>query len=216
MHGPLQQSVVNYSSVKHLADDATNTFFEQAPVPYCIIDELVSTEFLQRLNRETTQKNSNPPNDQQFPCTTNKELALVTSLRHFIWELHAGRFISLLDQLLGMEGLLPDPHLRDAGLFWITTEGLAFNMPTENKQYGLDRRLTLIINLDNHSGIDQTGHLLLIDENDPSNSVKIASTGGGAILLKSSTSTGVEFKPATNMAAPVAILAIHYYAQKQP
>src|SRR6185436_17882303 len=83
--------------------------------------------------------------------------------RRFIWGLNSQVFLTYLETLTGIEGLIPDPHLFGGGLHQIVPGGFLkvhadFN---RHEKLKLDRRLNVLIYLNRDWKEEYGGHLEL-------------------------------------------------------
>lgn len=83
--------------------------------------------------------------------------------RFFLAWLHSSTFVSFLEKLSGIEGLVPDPHLNGSGFHSIERGGFLKIHADYNRhpQMGLDRRLNLLLYLNHKWEENYGGHLEL-------------------------------------------------------
>lgn len=84
-------------------------------------------------------------------------------IRQLIWELNSGTFIRSLEKLTGIENLIPDPSLRGGGLHQILPGGLLGVHAdfTHHADYDLERRVNLLLYLNQDWQDEFEGHLEL-------------------------------------------------------
>lgn len=97
----------------------------------------------------------------------NHDVNLQPVTRAFIHNLNSEPFLSFLEKLTGIEGLIPDPYLEGAGLHKIPRGGklgvhVDFN---EHRKMNLYRRLNVIIYLNKDWCEEYGGHFELWSEN---------------------------------------------------
>jgi hypothetical protein len=85
--------------------------------------------------------------------------------RNFLYQLNSSTFITFLEELTGIEGIIPDPHFAGGGLHQIETGGylkvhVDFN---RHERLKLDRRLNLLIYLNKNWKEEYGGCLELWD-----------------------------------------------------
>lgn len=87
------------------------------------------------------------------------------AVRQMLWELNSGAFIGWLEALTGIPDLLPDPSFNGAGVHVTDPGGLLRVHADYNKhpRYGLDRRINLLLYLNEGWRDDYGGHLELWD-----------------------------------------------------
>lgn len=77
------------------------------------------------------------------------EATMPEPLRNLMWALNSGRVVRFLEQLTGIEGLVPDPHLVGGGLHRIEAGGFLDVHADFNRHaaLSLERRLNLLLYL---------------------------------------------------------------------
>ncbi len=156
-------------ALARLAEQQAATYRSAEPFPHFAVDDFLPAWVTQRIVREF-------PDPQQiawrqYDDSNQKKLAnelesqLGPFTRHVIAQLHSSTFITFLEQLTGIDGLIPDPHLRGGGLHQIKPGGLLkvhadFNWYPRLK---LDRRLNLLLYLNEDWKEEYGGHLELWD-----------------------------------------------------
>jgi hypothetical protein len=137
------------------------------PFPHVVLDDFLPEPVLDRIlgefpspediawirYRETTQKK----------LAAHDETLMGDATRHLFAQLNASVFIAFLEQLTGIDGLIPDPHLIGGGMHQIEPGGLLrihadFN---RHEQLRLDRRLNLLLYLNRDWREEYGGHLEL-------------------------------------------------------
>lgn len=139
------------------------------PFPNIVLDDFFPTEVLEGILAEF-------PSPQQIHWVgfdTEKERKLQTrsedqlgaATRHFIWQLNSQPFLLFLEELTGISGLIPDPHLGGGGLHQIVRGGLLKVHADFNRhlKLNLDRRLNLLCYLNRDWKEEYGGHLELWD-----------------------------------------------------
>jgi 2OG-Fe(II) oxygenase superfamily len=139
------------------------------PFPHVVLDDLFPTEILDRVLAEF-------PSPQQIrwqefdtgverKLMTTSEEQLGPATRHFVWQLNSQPFLLFLEDLTGISGLIPDPHLGGGGLHQIVRGGLLKVHADFNRHLGLnlDRRLNLLCYLNRNWKEEYGGHLELWD-----------------------------------------------------
>jgi Rps23 Pro-64 3,4-dihydroxylase Tpa1-like proline 4-hydroxylase len=139
------------------------------PFPHIAIDGLFDAALLEEVLADFPG-----PHDiewQRFENATEKKLGysyrtmLPPRLRSFLFEMSTPRVLGFLEQLTGIEGLIPDPYFGGAGPHQILPGGFLkihadFNWHPLMK---LDRRLNLLVYLNQDWQEDYGGHLELWD-----------------------------------------------------
>lgn len=137
------------------------------PFPHVVIDDFFPVEALDAILAEFP--NPEGIDWQKFEAGTEKKLAsklesqLGERTRQFIWGLNSQVFVTFLETLTGIDGLIPDPHLWGGGLHQIVPGGFLkvhadFN---RHEKLNLDRRLNLLLYLNRDWKEEYGGHLQL-------------------------------------------------------
>lgn len=160
-----------------VADQAPN-YAGNAPFPHIVIDNFLPPSTFARLLQEY-------PHDQSDPLWNNAThtdkasgeyvqkdkrnirdpLRMPPTYRQLFWELNSHAFLDYLAQLSGIANLIPDPNLRGAGIHQISRGGF-LKVHTDfatHRDFGLDRRLNVLIYLNEEWPESYGGHLELWD-----------------------------------------------------
>jgi 2-oxoglutarate-Fe(II)-dependent oxygenase superfamily protein len=154
-------------------DDLTRrhaaAYAEASPFPHAVMDDFLPAWVGRGILEEFPApgqidwRQYDDPNQKKLANENESKLGPFT--RHVIAQLNSSTFVSFLERLTGIEGLIPDPHLRGGGLHQIQRGGLLkvhadFNWYPRLK---LDRRLNLLFYLNEDWQEDYGGHLELWD-----------------------------------------------------
>lgn len=134
-----------------LARQSSSRYVSAEPFPHILFDDFLPPEVLDRVLEEFPG-----PGDTEwitFDHVSSKKLALSDETRmgpvtrQLLYELNSASFVTFLEELTGIEGLIPDPHFVGGGLHQITRGGLLgihsdFNL---HKRLKLDRRLNALV-----------------------------------------------------------------------
>lgn len=169
-------STVNKSSFcldpKYLQDLALrhrDTYAQAEPFPHIVIDDFLPEFVLESILEEFPK--ANEIDWQKFDRPAEKKLAskhesqMGEATRSLLYQLNSATFIEFLEQLTGIEGIIPDPHFVGGGLHQIERGGFLkvhvdFNRHSRLK---LDRRLNLLLYLNKDWKEEYGGHLDLWD-----------------------------------------------------
>lgn len=199
MNKPL---VVNYAPLQTACAEAGQAFSAYGALQVCSLDGMLSiTEPVTRQSLQDYLEAIDP---------VQAELALPDYLRRLIWELHSGSLTELLDDMLVMEGLLPDPQLTNGGFFQLGEELLCREIPQSLPRYQLDHRLSLLANLQADAAEPDD----LVIQCQGGEEVRLASQPGQFLLLGNCAGSQLLFHPAQalNNRPEHTYLLIHYYA----
>lgn len=137
-----------------IAEEHAPGYSTATPFPHTVIDDFVPEWVL-----ETCIADFPGPKDDNWALYTDQgntlklategEQQLPTFLRQLIAQLNGGTFITFLERLTGIAGLVPDPHLVGGGLHQIERGGFLkvhadFNL---HPRLRLDRRVNLLLYL---------------------------------------------------------------------
>ena len=140
--------------------------------------------------------------------------------RRLYWELNSNPFVGLLEKITGIAGLLADPHLAGGGVYNTSPGGYLRVHADFNKhpQYGLDRRLNLLIYLNEDWLPQYGGDLELWSENMESCIHRIAPIAGRCVVFRT-TSTSFHGHPHP-LTCPDdrsrRSIALYYYSNGRP
>jgi hypothetical protein len=113
------------------------------------------------------------------------EMRVTPLIRRLYWELNSADFVGWLEQLTGIDGLIPDPYFAGAGLHETHRGGHLMVHADYNKhpELNLDRRLNLIIYLNRDWEEEYGGHLELWDRALTQCEKKVAPIAGRAVIF---------------------------------
>ncbi len=120
------------------------------PYPHVCIDNLFDDQVLARVADCFPHRLSyayDNPRERKFESATEQEIPLF--IRYFLYALNSAAFIDFCEQVTGLTGLIPDPHLEGSGLHCLPAGGkLAVHTDFNRSQrLKLDRRLNVLIYL---------------------------------------------------------------------
>jgi 2OG-Fe(II) oxygenase superfamily len=152
-----------------LARQHSTSYASAVPFPHAVFDDFlprwvcdaVLSEF--PAPRQIAWRAYEDANQKKLANENERSLGQIT--RHIISQLNGSTFLTFLEELTGIAGLIPDPHLRGGGLHQIERGGLLkihadFNWYPRLK---LDRRLNLLLYLNEAWSEEYGGHLELWD-----------------------------------------------------
>ncbi len=137
------------------------------PFPHVVIDKLFSDKFLSQIVAEFPSPDSlmwiQYKEFHQRKLASNGEEQLGTLTRMLLHYMNSGPFIRFLQELTGIEGLIPDPHLLGGGAHQIARGGrLSMHVDfNRHPELDLDRRLNVLLYLNRDWSDDYAGHLEL-------------------------------------------------------
>lgn len=153
-----------------LATQYCQAYSQAKPFPHVVIDNFLPESVLNKVLDEFPKVNS--IDWQKFDTkaekklASNHELQMGEATRNLLYHLNSSTFITFLEKLTGIDGIIPDPHFVGGGLHQIQRGGFLkmhvdFNHHTQLK---LDRRLNLLIYLNKNWQEEYGGYLELWDK----------------------------------------------------
>ncbi len=150
-----------------LARERAGAHATAAPFPHSVIDDFLPREVLAPVLAEFPSPDG--PHWERYNDALQKKLgsrdeeALGPATRLLLHELNSSSFLAFLEELTGIQGLVPDPWYEGGGLHQILPGGLLkvhvdFNKHTDTK---LDRRINVLLYLNENWEESWGGHLEL-------------------------------------------------------
>lgn len=150
--------------LESLAARYQKEYSEAKPFPHIVIDNFLPQSILNSILEEFPSpdkidwKSFNNSAEKKLASTS--ELQMGVNTRLLLQQLNSSTFINFLEQLTGIEGIIPDPHFVGGGLHQIETGGFLkihtdFN---RHKRLHLDRRLNLLIYINKQWKEEYGGH----------------------------------------------------------
>ena len=160
-------------SLQEIAKEKKQEFLAAEPFPHIVIDNLISEDFLRKCAEEFPDLSKTENASRHFARTSEKLASprgndfQPPSIYELLSFLNSSEFIDFLQELTSVEeSLIPDPHFIGAGLHQIRKGGFLkvhadFCRHPENN---LDRRLNVLLYLNEDWEEDYGGHLELYDK----------------------------------------------------
>ena len=198
-------------------------YLNNAPFPHIVIDNLFPKALLEDVLKDI--QNLEHPVLKNFYATAHKYSTpdpqiMGPTARRFLIDLCSARFCRFLEALTGIEGVIPDPHFEGGGVHEISRGGF-LKMHTDfnwHKKLKLDRRLNMLIYLNQGWQESWGGHLELWDSEMQSQFVKIPPTFNKTVIF-STTDYSYHGHP-NPLECPEGIsrrsLALYYYSNGRP
>jgi Rps23 Pro-64 3,4-dihydroxylase Tpa1-like proline 4-hydroxylase len=151
--------LLDYSDLGPRMLAAADSYCAGDPFPHIALDNFVSQEVVAALlphfptavvkaGQEDRSADMTDGKPAQFRKRwVSREAAVNVALRRLYWELNSARFVSLLEQMTGIDNLIPDPYLLGGGVHQTLPGGFLRVHADFNKhpEVQLDRRLNLLI-----------------------------------------------------------------------
>ena len=206
-------------------------YARNTPYPHIVIDDFISPAVLKHV------LDNLPPDDQPMrrrartaslpdgrPAQLNKrsysDIEVEYPVRELLWQLNSPPFLRWLEQVTGIEGLLPDPMFSGGGVHVTGRGGLLRIHADFNKhpRYLWDRRINLLLYLNDDWRESYGGALELWDSEMSRCEKKILPTGGRCVIF-STTSTSFHGHPHP-VECPEGMsrksIALYYYTLGRP
>ena len=155
--------------LEELAQKYHREYSKGKPFPHIVIDNFLPESLLERVLGEFPD--SRKIDWKKFDSSAEKKLASTSELqmgentRSLLYQLNSSTFISFLEKLTSIDGIIPDPHFEGGGLHQIERGGYLkihadFN---RHQRMRLDRRLNLLIYLNKDWQEEYGGHFEMWD-----------------------------------------------------
>jgi len=226
--------IIDYQRLLAEVDAMAEQFRDADPYPHIVIDNFLPAQFVSRLNanfpdvsRKKKAGSAHIPviledgSEAQLGKEWLSRERLVPLLyRRMYWELNNNPFVGWLEKLTGITGLLADPHLQGGGVHNTRPGGYLkvhadFNM---HPRYSLDRRLNLLIYLNEDWRPEFGGDLELWSADMQSCVQKISPIAGRCVIFRT-TSTSFHGHPHP-LTCPAdrsrRSVALYYYSNGRP
>jgi hypothetical protein len=155
--------------MRELAASGTSSYINAKPYPHVVFDNFFDPELLDivlgEFPRPDAIKWQRFDNAQEIKLASAAESSFGAITRLLMYHLNSITFLEFLSQVTGIENLIPDPSFEGGGLHQIVPGGKLgvhadFN---QHRNYGLDRRLNLLLYLNKNWAEEYGGHLELWD-----------------------------------------------------
>ena len=166
-----QMPSIDPSYLENLLEKYASTYATAKPFPHVIIDNFFpDTKVLENILDEFADPKTGDwqkfNNSNEKKLASSSEARMGDNTRALLYYLNSSTFISFIEQLTGISGILPDPHFVGGGLHQIQKGGYLkvhadFNW---HERLKLDRRLNILIYLNKDWQEEYGGYLELWDE----------------------------------------------------
>lgn len=222
-------TLLDYHLIRERFLSGNEEYVSAAPFPHIVLDEFVRTDVVDAVlagfpspSADINWRQIVASGDDGEKVQFNKQgmphlFKLPALTRQLIWELNSGSFIRNLEKLTGIEDLIPDPSLRGGGLHQVLPGGiLGIHADfTHHVDYDLERRVNLLLYLNQEWQDDYEGHLELWNQ-DASRCVKRVRPLAGRCVIFNTDATSYHGHPRP-LACPQGMtrksIAIYYYTR---
>ena len=162
-------SFLPLTRMQEVAATARNTYLNAKPFPYVVFDDFFDPQLLGQILEEFPKpgqiKWQKFDNEQEVKLAAARDASFGPITRLLLYHLNSITFLEFLSSVTGIDNLIPDPRFDGGGLHQIVPGGKLgvhadFN---KHRDYGLDRRLNLLVYLNQNWQESYGGHLQLWD-----------------------------------------------------
>ncbi len=158
------------NKLQQIGSNNKEIYMNADPFPHIVMDHFFDESILNSVLNEFPDLSSDRwksykhAYSEKLANSSEEQLGELT--RELIYQLNSSPFLRFLEQITGIEGLIPDPHLVGGGLHQIERGGFLkihadFNF---HKTLKLDRRINLLVYLNKDWKEEYGGHLELWDK----------------------------------------------------
>ncbi len=157
-------------NLSRIIREKANSYRTAEPFPHIVLDGFFAAEaILDKVLEEFPSKDqikwTKYDSYHEVKLASKGESQLGPFTRYLIYHLNSSSFINFLEELTGIKGLIPDPHLEGGGLHQILRGGKLGIHADFNKhlKLNLDRRINFIVYLNKEWKEEYGGHIELWD-----------------------------------------------------
>lgn len=205
-NGQAGEYIFDYDALDAFASQHSAAYKDASPYPHIVIDDFLPHALCRKLqagfpppdpslqerdNTAFVDEETKKLPAQKLKLGIRNERAFTPLVRHILWEMQSQAFILFLEKLTGVTNLLADPRLLGGGTHQTLPGGLLRVHADFNKHriYDLDRRLNLLIYLNEDWQDDYGGHLQLWDRELTACKKTILPTMGRMVLFNTASDT---------------------------
>jgi hypothetical protein len=163
------ESFLPLSRMNALTETAHSSYVSAKPFPHVVFDDFFDPELLELVLAEFPKPGEirwqRFDNAHEIKLASATEASFGPATRLLLYHLNSATFLDFLSGVTGIKNLIPDPGFAGGGLHQIVPGGklgihVDFN---KHEDYGLDRRLNLLLYLNKDWRESYGGHLELWD-----------------------------------------------------
>jgi hypothetical protein len=157
------------SRMKEIANSAHLSYINARPYPHVIFDDFFDPELVELVLAEFPKPHAikwqNFDNAEEIKLASAAEASFGPATRLLLYHLNSITFLEFLSTVTGIDNLISDPRFQGGGLHQIVPGGKLGVHADFNRHpdFGLDRRLNLLLYLNKDWREDYGGHLQLWD-----------------------------------------------------
>ena len=162
-------SFLPLSRMREAGETAYSTYINAKPFPHIVFDNFFDPTVVDQVLGEFPAPGAirwqTFDNAQEIKLASSHEASFGPATRLFMYHLNSITFLEFLSRITGIKNLIPDPGFEGGGLHQIVPGGKLgvhadFN---KHRDFGLDRRLNLLLYLNKDWREEYGGHLQLWD-----------------------------------------------------
>ncbi|HHZ70715.1 MAG TPA: 2OG-Fe(II) oxygenase [Methylococcaceae bacterium] len=174
--------------------ETINAYQKAKPFPHIVLDDFFPNTVIKKITHEFPEANSyaNYNNDRErYKKAYNPDDLKSSYLRSLFYSFNAKPFLTYLENLTGIPGLIPDPDFNGAGFHEIGTGGhlgihADFNIHNRLK---LKRRINVLIYLNESWQEEYGGHLELWEKDMSKKALSIAPLMNRCVIFNTESDT---------------------------
>ncbi len=184
--------VVSAKDLKRIVKRDGQRYREASPFPNIVLDNFVDAGILRRVANEVAAMDRSgwhgTMTERERKLSTEDDSVFGPFTRRVFATMNSSAFVTFLEELTGIDGLIADPHLRGGGLHEIERGGLLGVHADFNfyKRMHVWRRLNLLIYLNTEWDQAWGGHLELWDAEGKTCVKRIAPNFNRAVIFDTS------------------------------
>lgn len=163
------ESFLPLARMQELEQSAPAQYAAAKPYPHIFFDDFFDPDLVDAVLAEFPQPDAirwqRFDNEKEIKLASAKEASFGPATRLLLYHLNSMTFLEFLSKVSGIQNLIPDPSFDGGGLHQIVPGGKLGVHADFNKhhQYGLDRRLNLLLYLNKNWKDEYGGNLELWD-----------------------------------------------------
>jgi len=181
---------LNMAKLDWISRELSEDYRSAAPFPHLCIDDFLDEDVYREASKVFPGASERiwykfHSAAENLKLQSQDFYAIPRALRLLIMELNGPAFIRFLETLSGIEGLVPDPHLHGGGLHMTLPGGhLGLHIDYNyHEEWKLDRRLNVLLYLNDEWEDSWAGHLQLWDDEVQRCVRKIAPLGNRLVIF---------------------------------
>jgi Rps23 Pro-64 3,4-dihydroxylase Tpa1-like proline 4-hydroxylase len=184
--------MISAKDLKRIAKYEKEHYRQASPFPHIVLDAFVDGGMLRRVADEIAAMDHSSwhrtTTDRERKLSTEDDSTFGPFTRRLFTELNSSLFVTFLEDLTGITGLIADPHLRGGGLHEIERGGLLKVHADFNfyERMHVWRRLNVLIYLNTEWDEAWGGHLELWDADGKTCAKRIAPLFNRAVIFDTS------------------------------